>query len=65
MKEFVPVTDEMLQNTRAIQGSLVPFNPKFLKPKSDAANNDSKPANWISSSDYESARKRLFEDRVG
>jgi len=62
MKVFVPVTDEMLQNARAIQGSLVPFNPKFLKVRPTSAKRDTKPANWISHSDYASARKRLLEN---
>jgi hypothetical protein len=61
MKIFVPVTDEMLHNARAIQGSLIPFNPEFLKPRSTSANSDTKPADWISHSDYASARKRLLE----
>jgi hypothetical protein len=61
MKVFVPVTDEMLQNERAIQGSLIPFNPDFLKARSSTAKHDTKPANWISRNDYASARKRLLE----
>jgi len=60
MKVFVPVTDEMLQNARAIQGSLVPFNPGFLKARPTSAKSGTKPANWISHSDYASARKRLL-----
>jgi hypothetical protein len=61
MKVFVPATDEMLRSTRTIQGSLVPFDPKFLKASSDSSKSDRKPANWISNNDYESAKKRLME----
>ena len=62
MKIFVSVTDEMLQNARAIHGSLIPFNPEFLEARQTSAERDTKPANWISRSDYASARKRLLED---
>jgi hypothetical protein len=61
MKVFIPVTDEMLQNARAIQGSLIPFNTEFLKARSTSAKRGVKPANWISRNDYASARKRLLE----
>jgi hypothetical protein len=63
MKVFVPVTDEMLQNSRAIQGSLIPFHPEFLIARSASIRRDTKPANWISHSDYASARKRLKESK--
>ncbi|MDK1023137.1 MAG: hypothetical protein QGD92_02770 [Gammaproteobacteria bacterium] len=64
MKIFVPVTDAMLHNAQAIQGCLVPFNPEFLKIGSTSIKIDTKPANWISNSDYASARKRLLENRA-
>ncbi len=64
MKVFVPITDEMLHDAKAIQGSLIPFSPELLHVKSSALQTDNKPANWISNSDYASARKRLLESRV-
>jgi len=65
MKVFVPVTDEMMASKQAIQGTLVPFRQEFLKGQISSAISGSKPANWISNSDYASACKRLRENRAG
>ena len=60
MKIFVPVTDEILRNADAMmQTSMVPFDPDFLRERSDRRREGFKPDDWISSNDYASARKRL------
>jgi hypothetical protein len=64
MKVFVPVTDEMMSSKQAIKGTLVPFRQEFLKDRISSPMSDSKPANWISNSDYASACKRLRENRA-
>ena len=58
MKIFVPVSDELLDRRGAECGRLVPFNPEFLESNARAG---TKPANWISDSDYLSACKRLWQ----
>lgn len=54
MKVFVPVCDELLIDSKEIE--LVPFNLEFLGQVPAGR----KPANWISDSDYASARRRLW-----
>lgn len=56
MKVFVPMTDELLNSRASSSGRLVPFNPEFLEA---SAGEGTRPANWISDSDYTSACRRL------
>jgi hypothetical protein len=65
MKVFVPVTDEMMSSKQAIQGTLVPFQPDFLRQVPSSTIPGSKPANWISNDDYATACRRLSECRAG
>lgn len=58
MKVFVPVCDELLIGNKKIE--LVPFNLEFLGRDVPTGR---KPANWISDSDYASARRRLWQAR--
>ncbi len=51
---FIPVSDELLNDPRLENPQLVPFNPAFLVPKADR-----KPRNWISSTDFGEALRRL------
>ncbi|MBQ13328.1 MAG: hypothetical protein CMQ17_02905 [Gammaproteobacteria bacterium] len=63
MRVFIPVTDQMLGNSNAIvQAKMVPFSPEFLRTQPARQVQGSKPENWISKSDYASARRRLREN---
>lgn len=55
MKVFVPMSDELLDSPEKV-GRLVPFNPDFLEHN---ARPGTKPANWISETDYTAACRRL------
>ncbi len=57
MKVFVPMSDGVLEEKRAGEAQLVPFNPEFLVP----VGKDRRPCNWISDNDYTSAIKRLSQ----
>jgi hypothetical protein len=60
MRVFVPVTDQMfVKRAGIIKAKMVPFNPEFLEAQSSHQEQSGKPENWVSKSDYESARKRL------
>jgi len=62
MKVFIPVTDQMLGRSNGIiQAKMVPFSPDFLRTQASRQARSGKPENWISESDFESARKRLKE----
>ena len=55
MKVFVPMSDELLESPEKM-GRLVPFNPDYLE---NSARPGTRPANWISDSDYTEACRRL------
>lgn len=74
MKVFTPINDTMLANLpthgsrRGAPGDsgefgprLVPFHPDFLRGQRVPVREGVKPANWITESDYASARRRLRE----
>ena len=66
MKVFMPINDTMLANFVGRTGEvgpdrLVPFHPDFLRGQRAPVREGVKPANWISESDYASARRRLRE----
>ena len=64
MKVFVPITDEMLQDRASIEGSLVPFNPAYLRAREPSRSEGMKPPNWLSDNDYAAARKRLADTQA-
>ena len=59
MKIFVPMSDNTLGENGEVCPRLVPFDPAFLADR-EAVNEGHKPSNWISDSNYEQARQRLF-----
>ena len=59
MKVFVPMSDSVLGDNGEVCQSLVPFDLSFLGSTQEPAAGK-KPNNWVSDSDREQARKRLF-----
>ena len=59
MKVFVPMSDAVLGANGEVCQQLVPFDPSFLM-EAHAPREGSKPSNWITESDCEQARERLF-----
>ncbi len=63
MKIFVPLSDAVLGRDSELYGQLVPFDPSFLAAGQERSEGR-KPSNWISESDYEQARERLYATRA-
>ena len=59
MKVFVPMSDSVLGDNGEVCQSLVPFDLSFLGSTQEPAAGK-KPNNWVSDSDSEQARQRLF-----
>ena len=59
MKIFVPMSDAVLGDNGEVCQSLVPFDPAFLL-EGERASEGRKPSNWVTDSNYEDARQRLF-----
>ena len=59
MKVFVPMSDSVLGDNGEVCQSLVPFDLSFLGNTQKPAAGK-KPNNWVSDSDREQARQRLF-----
>ena len=63
MKVFVSMTDAVLGDNVELYQKLVPFKPEFLG-RTQEAKEGAKPSNWVSDSDYEQARERLYSSQV-
>jgi hypothetical protein len=63
MKVFVPMSDATLGANGEVCQQLVPFDPSFLN-EANSCREGHKPSNWVSDSDYEQARERLFSARA-
>ena len=59
MKVFVPMSDEALGDNGEVCQSLIPFDLSFLGT-SQQRRDGKKPSNWVSDSNREQARQRLF-----
>ena len=59
MKIFVPMSDDVLGDNGEVCQRLVPFNLAFIN-ENQAEREGRKPSNWVSESNYEQARQRLF-----
>ena len=59
MKVFVPMSDSVLGDNGEVCQSLIPFDLSFLESTQKSAAGK-KPNNWVSDSDREQARQRLF-----
>ena len=59
MKVFVPMSDSVLGDNGEVCESLIPFDPSFLASTQEPGAGK-KPNNWVSASDREQARQRLF-----
>ena len=60
MKVFVPMSDATLGANGEVCQQLVPFDPAFLN-EVEGLREGHKPSNWVSESDCQQARERLFE----
>ena len=63
MKVFVPMTDAALGSDSDLYRELVPFDPSFITVGQESSEGR-KPSNWISESDCEQARERLYATRA-
>ena len=63
MKVFIPMCDDVLGDNGEVCQRLVPFNLSFLGGKEESAEGR-KPSNWVSDSNYEQARERLFASQA-
>jgi hypothetical protein len=59
MKVFVPMSDATLGDNGEVCQRLVPFNPSFLA-EGQEIREGRKPSNWVSESDYDQVRERLY-----
>ncbi|MBT4160975.1 MAG: hypothetical protein HOC70_03085 [Gammaproteobacteria bacterium] len=59
MKVFIPMSDAALECDGGLYPRLVPFDPSFLTADQERSEGR-KPSNWISESDCEQARERLY-----
>jgi hypothetical protein len=59
MKVFVPMSDAVLGDNGEVCQSLIPFDLSFLGSTQEPGEGK-KPSNWVSDSDGEQARQRLF-----
>jgi hypothetical protein len=59
MKVFVPMSDSVLGDNGEVCKSLIPFDLSFLRSTQEPGAGI-KPNNWVSDSDREQARRRLF-----
>ena len=59
MKIFIPMSDATLGDNGEVCQSLVPFNPAFLA-ESQETREGQKPSNWVSDSNYNQVRERLY-----
>ena len=59
MKVFVPMSDLVLGDNGEVCQSLIPFDLSFLG-STQKPGEGKKPDNWVSGSDREQARQRLF-----
>ena len=62
MKVFVPMSDSVLGDNGEVCQSLIPFNLSFLV-STEEPGAGKKPNNWVSDSNREEARQRLFSDQ--
>jgi hypothetical protein len=63
MKVFVPMSDFILGDNGEVCQSLIPFDLSFLGSTQELSKGK-KPNNWVSHSDREQARQRLFPARA-
>jgi len=59
MKVFIPMSDAVLGDNGEVCQSLIPFDLSFLGSSREPVEGK-KPSNWVSDSNGEQARRRLF-----
>jgi len=63
MKIFVPMSDAVLGVNGEVCQSLIPFDLSFLG-STEESGEGKKPHNWVSDSDRDQAKQRLFTIQV-